>query len=1193
MIKKTTLVFLLALPLFAFGQINNMEFGKNRVQFHRFFDDWDEYESDNFITYWYGQGRFVGQATVQMAEMDFEEIQKTLEYRLNDKMEIIVFTDLTDMHQSNIGASETFETKDGTVKVVGEKIFVYFDGDHTHLRHQIRQGIATVFINAMLFGSNLQEVVQNAISLNLPEWFKAGLVSYMGSEWSTEDDDKLRDVFLTKKYKNFNRFAIAEPRLAGHAFWFYVAQQFGKANVSNLLYLTRINRSLDDAVMYLFGSAFDPMALSCMEFYKKRYEREALDMKTTASKSLKISNKRKLPIPQVKLSPDGKQIAYVQNEIGKWKVYIQDVSSGKRSLILRGGTRNPFQAADYNYPLLAWNPDNQRLAVVYEKRDIVYFFEKNLKDKKEKKPKTVKFNPDAQRVFSIDYLNSKDMVISANIRGFSDILIFNTYTTAMRQLSNDLWDDLDAVAVNLRGKKGIIFSSNRPNKRWDSEKLDSINPTSKFDLFYKDLEDTSKNLVRLSSSIDADERQPIAVDSTYFSFLSDESGIFNRQMGFLRDIVVRVDTAFFITNLFGEKAEILIKQDSARTFAATQKIDSTQIRPVTETVAIVRNNSNASRNILQQSSAPRVGKVAELIYTEGVPKISVKTLQTDTVKDVSFTNYWMWKKRRATITTGRKKPNESVMKVAESPKLTPTTPQNSLPMPTQPKPDTTPTKKKVDIDNYVFQSEFDNEEKPKTTEVTTAAPKPIVESLPTPQTPPSVISAPSSVPSTSTIVTTDAASVMAKANAKPLHQFKTGRITPYRLKFRSDSYTTRMDNGLLFGGLDSYAGTQQQTFSTPPVGLLMKGNFKDLLEDYQLEAGIRVPITSFNGYEAFAFWDDRKHRIDKRFAIYNRSLKTNDNESSIVDNRKTRTQTTLAQYELRYPFDQFQRVQVSTTLRSDRYSSLSTDSVTLRTPILKEQRIGARIEWVFDNAIDVDLNIKNGSRAKVWVDWVKRFDFDVADKSTFKFNKGFMGVIGFDARHYERVLRHSVLALRAAGATSFGEQKTLYILGGVDNQLLASFNNDVTIPAGDYAFQTLAANMRGFQRNIRNGTSNVLFNSELRVPIFKYLSQKPLTSSFLKNFQIVGFVDAGTAWHGNNPFNRNNPLNTVILPRDNNPLTPVVLTVNYFKDPIVFSYGTGIRMLLFGYMLRADYGWGIETRQIQKPKLHIALGTDF
>jgi hypothetical protein len=43
----------------------------------------------------------------------------------------------------------------------------------------------------------------------------------------------------------------------------------------------------------------------------------------------------------------------------------------------------------------------------------------------------------------------------------------------------------------------------------------------------------------------------------------------------------------------------------------------------------------------------------------------------------------------------------------------------------------------------------------------------------------------------------------------------------------------------------------------------------------------------------------------------------------------------------------------------------------------------------------------------------------------------------------------------------------------------------------------------------------------------------------------------------------------------------------------VMSYGVGARILLFGYMLRADYGWGVETRQIQSPTFHVALGTDF
>ena len=113
-----------------------------------------------------------------------------------------------------------------------------------------------------------------------------------------------------------------------------------------------------------------------------------------------------------------------------------------------------------------------------------------------------------------------------------------------------------------------------------------------------------------------------------------------------------------------------------------------------------------------------------------------------------------------------------------------------------------------------------------------------------------------------------------------------------------------------------------------------------------------------------------------------------------------------------------------------------------------------------------------------------------------------MGTVGFDARHYIRFLKHSVIALRGAGAFSFGDQKTLYILGGTDNQLFAKNNDNVSIPPDNYAFQTLAANMRGFDRNIRNGTSYALINAELRMPLFKYLSGKPLASSFLRNFQV-------------------------------------------------------------------------------------------
>ena len=1160
---------LLLVKINAYSQINQMQFGKNRVQYHRFFDEWSQYESENFVTYWYGQGRFIGQSAAQMAELDFEEIQKILEYRLNDKMEIIVYSDITDLHQSNIGGDETFITQPGRVKVIGEKIFVFFDGNHMHLRRQLREGIASVFINAMLFGSNLQEVVQNAISLNLPEWFKEGLVSYVGEEWNTEIDNHLRDVFQQKKYKTFNKFALAEPVVAGHAFWYYIAHQFGKANVSNLLYLTRINRSLDEAMMYVMGSGYEPMSLACMEFYRKRYEKELSDAtKVTNLKQLKFKNKHKLPLLQPKLSPDGKHVAYVLNEIGKWKVYIQDVETGKRDMILRGGTRNPFQATDYNYPLVAWNPDNQRLFVAYERRDVSKLLEYNITDKKRKLDD---LQPDLQRIYSIDFMNPRDMVISAAMRGFSDIYLYNIVNRSFKAVSNDFWDDLDATYVNLFGKKGIIFSSNRLNDRLDVEKLDSTLPINHFDLFYKDLEDTSKALVRITRTPDADERQAAIVDSTYFTFLSNESGISNRQMAYLKKELHRTDTILYITNQFREVVPIYIMQDSMRKIADTLTVDSMTLKPIYKTIAIVKNNSNYNRNIVAQHTAPRINKVVESYYTDGIPHLAIEKLYPDSALTPTFTKHWEWKKRGqnklSTDKTQRQKTPPSPV-VVETPKPAGTTTQL-----VQPQRDT--SKKKVDIDNYIFQSEFDDKETPKTTQITT-------EKIKTEET------------TTAPLTSLDpSVSEMLKdgLGEKKTHVFRQSRIIPYRLKFKSEDFVTKLDNNLLFGGLDSYAGTPQG-FSTPPMGILMKGNFKDLLEDYQLEGGIRIP-TTFNGYEAFAFFDDRKHQLDRRYAIYHKAQRYSDNNGSAAENRRSRTQTTLGQYEVRYPFDMYTRLQATGTLRFDRFTQLATDSITLKTPTITEQRIGTKIEYVYDNTLDIDVNIKNGTRYKVWVDFVKGFDVDFIEKLSLKFKDGFMGTFGFDGRHYERLLKHSVVAVRVAGATTFGKEKILYYLGGTDNQLFSKFDDNVTIPPDNYAYQTLAANMRGFNRNIRNGTSYALINAEIRVPIAKYLSSKPLTSSFWRNFELVGFFDAGSAWHGSNPFNRDNPLNTIVLPKENRDNAPVVLTVNYFKDPIVASYGVGVRALLFGYMVRADYGWGIETRVVQKPLLHLAIGTDF
>lgn len=1176
-------------------------FGKNRVQYNHQFDDWSYYETPNFTTYWYGDARSVGQSALQMAEYDFPAVQKLLEHQITDKIEILVFSDLTDLKQSNIGEDEVFMLNTGETKVVGNKIFVYFDGNHQHLRAQIREGIAGVLLNSMLYGANLQEIVSNAVLLNLPPWYTNGLTAYCGEEWSPEQDDRLRDLLQNGRYKSFDKLAREHPRFAGQAFWHYISTHFGSSTVSNLLYLTRINRSVDNGFFYILGSGYKRTTDAMLEYYRKRYKEEARGQKTPdEANKLTIRNRKKLPLSQLRISPDGKKVAWVSNDIGKWKVWMQEVTptsngkAGKRTCLLKGGTRNALQATDYNYPQIAWNPDNQHISVLSERRDVPRIATIDLSTgKKEIRD----FSPEFQRVYSMDYINPGELAISAEVKGFSDLFIYRTINKQTERLTNDFWDDLDVSVATIDGRKSLLFASNRSTDTLSFQRLDTILPINQFDIFLYDLESRSPELVRITNTPLFNERNPIGLDSAHYAFLSDESGTVNRQVGILEPFVAYHQSTIYL-KVGAEPKALDMKQpmewplerilgflaplDTVLKHIDSTLIDSIRSVPVYKKKPRVWNLTNYDRNIQEQHSAPRSGQLVERFKSGKKSGFYLKKIETEPVS-LSKTTRW----------------REQTLRIAGLP-IPPQPPLQEAPQ--------TPDKQGDGRGEDLLMNPSN------------------VDSLPYIE-PGWLIQVPDYLAVPGPRVNTPAATAKTEEKTEPENEihpdsmtpapprrplkkpaaqygkngeivrFYSFKIIPYHLHFRTDYVSTTMDNNQLFDGLQLYEGPQSR-LQQPPPGVLVRANFKDLLEDYVIEAGFRLP-TTFNGAEYYLWLDNKKKRLDKRYVLYRRTLVTSRQRESvgspgITPDFQERTNTLLGQYELRYPLDVFTSLRATFGLREDKVRTLSSDAVTLGTPDRAEQRASIRLAAVYDNSVDVDINLKTGTRAKLYTDVVKGFALNTEPNWSLKLNNGFMTIVGFDARHYQMLDRRSQLAIRLAGATSFGSEKMLYIMGGVDNWVFPKFNDNIPLPADDgFAYQAPAVNLRGFKQNIRNGNTFALLNAELRVPVFKYLIKKPVIGNFWRNFQVVGFFDAGTAWQGKSPYSLDNPINTKTLYRPTEGPIISIMKVNYFRDPIVAGYGVGLRSVIFGLYLRADYAWGIESRQVQKPLLHIALGTDF
>src|SRR5690606_18641575 len=153
----------------------------------------------------------------------------------------------------------------------------------------------------------------------------------------------------------------------GHTLWHYISKKYGKSTIANILYLTRINRNLDNAILYVLGLKFSDLIDGWTDDINARYPETR---RWTGNDLLNLPGKHHdARISALSLSPDGKTLAYALNIHDKTRIYIQDIASGDKARIFTYGKKNILQEPDYQYPCFAWRRDRNVLSVLYEIKD--------------------------------------------------------------------------------------------------------------------------------------------------------------------------------------------------------------------------------------------------------------------------------------------------------------------------------------------------------------------------------------------------------------------------------------------------------------------------------------------------------------------------------------------------------------------------------------------------------------------------------------------------------------------------------------------------------------------------------------------------------------------------------------------------------------------------------------------------------
>jgi hypothetical protein len=398
----------------------------------------------------------------------------------------------------------------------------------------------------------------------------------------------------------------------------------------------------------------------------------------------------------------------------------------------------------------------------------------------------------------------------------------------------------------------------------------------------------------------------------------------------------------------------------------------------------------------------------------------------------------------------------------------------------------------------------------------------------------------------------------------------------YELNFASDYSSLKLEN--------NFASSMYQTFVPngatsmfPGLGLMSSISISDLLEDYRLYVAVRpqweVRKTDF----AVAF-ENNKGQIDKKTSLNRRFLEGSEFR---IGGNPWISQTYLLSQQWKYPFSEFHAISFSLLHRWDKTDTLSIDDQSQTIPSYHENNLGLIVQYSIDNTRMIGLNLLEGTRGKVWYEYYQQY-YPVRKNTD-------MHVIGADLRHYVKLHRSIIAAFRLAGATSLGSRKVIHYLGGVDNWLFQQVDNSTDVSTQmNYAFASFCGPMRGFYVNARNGNSFVSANSEVRLPLFSYLSKTPIKSDFIRHFQVIGFGDVGSAWTGASPYDVSNGFNTNSVT-----VKPVTVTVNSNREPIIYGYGFGLRSKLMGSFVRADWAWGIDDGQILPRVFYLSINMDF
>lgn len=411
----------------------------HRIQYQKF--QWKFVASSNFEIYYLEKNEPMAKSTLAFLEADFVRVTELISYSPVQKVKIFIYPNHESWLQSNSGISLA-NAKDVEEENLSKfRVEIAFKDNLGLFKQELTKQVARVYLQDLLYGGSVKDVLQNSLLLNVSEWYVLGMAAYIASGDSPDMRRFTYQIISENKIRKLPLAKGKEAELLGQSIWFYIASTYGKQAVGNILNLTRIIRSEQSSISSTIRKPFSKFLKDWFDYYLNDAKQlEVNSQKVFSTDEFKASQTK---MSTYRLSPDGLHEVWVTDEAGRFSVNLHTIGLNKSQVILQSGLKDVNRITSGKGPLLSWSAKNQ-LAVLYSDQGYSWFktfqIDKSGKAKGEAKKK----------IANLSYLEMEmsasgtKMLVRVIEKGQVDVGIYDLKRNRLNPVTKDAFDETEA-----------------------------------------------------------------------------------------------------------------------------------------------------------------------------------------------------------------------------------------------------------------------------------------------------------------------------------------------------------------------------------------------------------------------------------------------------------------------------------------------------------------------------------------------------------------------------------------------------------------------------------------------------------------------------------------------------------------------------------------------------------------------------